>query len=210
MQKRFKHAVLFLFAAFVCQSIFAEKMQMNAMGKLNGLLNQFTTYQAQFKQVTTDLQNDVLQQSSGSVMMDRPDRFRWETRQPTHQIVITDGHVLWIYDVDLAQVTKQHIEKNTVYPAQLLLGDTRKMLGQFAIKVVPHENVLVFHLTPKQPTKQFRTISMAFLHDKLIEIQIENNLKQLTTFRFSQVKLNEKMRPEIFQFTPPAGVDVLK
>lgn len=210
MQKGLKYTVLFLFVAFVCQSIFADRMQMNAMGKLNGLLNQFTTYQAQFEQVTTDLQNEVLQQSTGSVMMDRPNYFRWETLQPTHQIVITNGTVLWMYDVDLKQVTKQTIQKNTVNPAQLLLGNTQKALEKFTIRMIPHQDVLIFHLTPKRSTKQFRTISMAFKHDKLTEIQIENNLKQLTTFRFSHVKLNEKINPSVFRFTPPAGVDVLK
>lgn len=207
-----KYINIFLFLALlISNAIFATtQTQSVAAAKLSGLLNQFTTFQAQFKQQTTDLENKVLQTSEGKMMLVRPGRFRWETNQPSRQIVITDGKTLWVYDVDLKQATKQTIQHGAINPAKVLSGDTHDLLEQFDVHMVPHHNVSVFQMIPKKHNQQFRSISMVFKNDKLIEMRIENNLEQITTFQFYDVLLNTSLSPELFEFKAPAGVDVLR
>src|SRR3989338_3432080 len=106
--QQFKFTFLFLLMIFSAPIFSAQ--QKTAALELTQLLNGFSTFQAQFTQTTTDVNHQVLQQSSGTMMLMRPGRFRWETQNPTHQIVITDGKTLWIYDVDLKQATKQAIQ----------------------------------------------------------------------------------------------------
>ena len=208
MRKYIQHSILFFFTAFISQAIFANP-SLSAAAKLSGLLNQFSTFQAQFKQKTIDPENNILQTSDGKMMLVRPGRFRWETNNPTHQIVITDGKVLWVYDIDLKQATEQKIQNSAINPAKLLSGDTHALLNNFDVRMIPHQNVLVFQLMPKKPNQQFRSVSMSFVNDKLSAMQIENSLQQTTTFSFSNVKLNENLSPSLFKFKAPNGVDVL-
>src|SRR3990167_4745124 len=149
MRKHIKSTILFFFIIFISDTIFAAT-QLSAIAKLSGLLNQFTTFQAQFKQKTTDVENNVLQESEGRMMLVRPGRFRFETHNPTHQIVITDGKTLWVYDVDLKQATKQTIQHSAINPAKLLSGDTNTLLKQFTVHMILHRDVLVFQLIPKK------------------------------------------------------------
>ncbi|OGT41507.1 MAG: outer membrane lipoprotein carrier protein LolA [Gammaproteobacteria bacterium RIFCSPHIGHO2_12_FULL_40_19] len=209
MRKHIKSTILFFFIIFISDTIFAAT-QLSAIAKLSGLLNQFSTFQAQFKQKTTDAENNVLQESAGKMMLVRPGRFRWETNNPTHQIVITDGKTLWVYDVDLKQATKQAIQNSAINPAKLLSGDTNTLLKQFDVHMVPHQNILVFHLIPKRQNQQFRSVSLAFTHDKLTGMQIENNLEQTSQFQFSDIMLNSHLSPSLFKFKAPTGVDVIQ
>src|SRR3990167_1363509 len=176
---------------FLCHTILADTL--SSADQLTRLLDQFTTLQAQFTQTTTDLNQNVLQMSRGNVMLERPGRFRWDTLQPSHQIVITNGNVLWIYDVDLKQATKQSIENMPMNPAKLLSGHVATLLKQFSIHMIPHQNIMVFQLIPKKPNRAFRSIALAFSHEKLQSRQIENTMEQTTRFNFSNVRLNDSL-----------------
>ena len=203
-----KYSFLFIAMLFFSISVFASTQSI-AAEKLSELLNGFTTFQANFTQVTQDGQLEVLQKSSGNMMLMRPGYFRWETQHPDHQIVITNGNTLWIYDVDLQQATKQSIKNTPMNPAKLLSGKVDLLLKQFSVTMIPHSKILVFQLTPKNPKQQFRSIAIAFKHDKLYRIQIRTNLEQTSTFTFSHIKMNKKLSPALFEFKAPSSVDVL-
>lgn len=208
MMKQLK--ILFLlFTLFFCVSIFADT-PMSAAGKLSELLNQFSTFQSNFMQKTVNLNQETLQYSSGIVMIERPGCFRWETLKPAHQIVITNGKKLWIYDVGLQQVTEQSIANNSMSPAKLLSGDADQLLQQFFVRMIPHGNILNFQLIPKKHNRQFKMIGLTFSHEKLISMQIENNMQQTTIFDFSRIVLNKRLSSSLFEFTAPRGVDVLQ
>jgi len=200
---------IFLGMLLFCHSIFAETQSFAAV-KLSELLNQFTTLQAQFKQTTVDASNHLLQHSYGRVMIQRPGRFRWETQSPTHQIVITDGKILWVYDVDLKQATKQAIQKSAINPAKLLSGNIHDLLKDFTIHLIVHSSAETFQLIPKKLNQQFHSLSMTFVHEKLSNMQIHSTLNQTTTFAFSDVRLNTHLDPLLFEFKAPSGVDVLQ
>lgn len=199
----------FLFLLFFSSVIFANSQQ-TAANKLSELLDQFTTFQSDFTQKTTDIQQQTLQRSNGLVMIERPGCFRWETKNPSHQIVITNGKKLWVYDVDLKQATEQSIANSTMNPAKLLSGNIDDLLNQFTVRMIPHKNIVVFQLIPKQPNQQFQSIAMAFSHDKLTSMQIENNMQQTTVFDFADIKLNTYFPSSLFEFTAPSGVNVMQ
>ncbi len=190
-------------------SIFASSQQTPAQN-LSNLLNQFTTLQAQFTQKTTSAHNTLLQHSNGTVMIKRPGQFRFETLKPEHQIVITNGNDLWVYDVALKQATKQSLQNSPMNPATLLSGNVNTLLQQFTVRFNQHSDLSVFQLIPKKNHQQFRSIIIAFSHEKLSSIQIQNNLNQTTQFTFSHIKLNAHLSPSLFYFNAPSGVDVLR
>lgn len=199
----------FMMGILFFSSVFAVE-QNPATIKLTQLLNQFTTYQADFTQTTTDGQNQLLQQSRGRMMLMRPDRFRWETQSPVHQIVITNGKTLWVYDLDLKQATEQSLHSMPINPAKLLSGDINALIKQFDVESIPHQRLMVFQLIPKKPTQQFRSIALTFQGNQLVRIQIQTNVYQTNTFNFTHIQLNQALSPSLFQFHAPSDVTVLK
>ena len=155
-------------------------------------------------------QQQILQKSNGYVMLKRPGQFRWETKKPMHQVIITNGKKLWVYDFDLKQATEQSVEHDQMNPAKFLSGNVHDMLEQFNVVMIPHHGILVFQLTPKKLNQSFRTIGIAFRYEKLISMQIQENSEQSTRFDFFDSKLNPHLPDSLFEFTAPAGVDVLR
>src|SRR5690554_816768 len=75
---------------------------------LNSFLNklsQLQNMQANFIQVMRDGKQRELQELSGKIMIEKPGKLFWQTNPPYEQLVISDGLSVWIYDMDLEQVT---------------------------------------------------------------------------------------------------------
>lgn len=183
----------------------------SAVNDLSQLLRGYKTYQASFTQVTYFGNSGRSQKSSGRVMMMRPGKFRWETNKPTNQIVIANGNILWIYDVDLQQATRQRISvQGGTNPAALLTGDVSKLTKLFTIKKIKRKGAPWFQLTPKSKGNSFTLVQMQFRKGRLVNMWVKNNLGQSTSFHFYRIRLNVPLSSKLFIFKPPRGVDVLK
>ena len=79
--------------------------------------------QAEFKQTLVDRAGEVTDESSGTLAIKRPDRFRWDYRDPHEQVIVSDGTRVWLYDADLEQVTVRKLDiALSSTPAMLLSG----------------------------------------------------------------------------------------
>jgi outer membrane lipoprotein carrier protein len=203
---KLKHVLFFIVLFSVMSCVAATH---SAAAQLSQLLNHFTTLQAQFTQITHDAQGNVMQKSMGTVMIARPGRFRFETVKPMHQIVITNGKVLWVYDVALKQATQQPIAQSQINPARILSGHVETLLQQFTVRTTSHKNRMVFQLIPKKSNQQFHSVEILFTHDVLSGMKIESSAGQTTQFDFSNVKLNARLPSSLFEFKAPKGVNTL-
>ena len=197
---------------FLTQLVFANE-SVTAAAQLSKLLNQFTTFQAEFTQQTFDKNRQLQQKSTGTVQIMRPGNFRWKTTSPSHQWVITNGTTLWIYDIDLQQVTQQPVDRSPMSPAKLLSGNVDQLLKQFHVSMQTFKNkVSIFQLIPQQSNtdEAFHSVSLIFFGNQLKRIEIQTRLAQINVFSFSQVVMNQPLSPALFTFKVPPGVEVLK
>jgi outer membrane lipoprotein carrier protein len=68
--------------------------------ELTQLLNNLKSSKADFTQTIMNGRGQILQQTSGTMTLQRPGRFRWEVRVPNKQLLMADGQRIWFYDVD--------------------------------------------------------------------------------------------------------------
>ena len=91
--------------------------------QLNAFIKETRAARASFTQIVVDAEGTTLQDSSGVVEFSRPGKFRWHYVKPFEQLVVGDGTNLWVYDKDLAQVTKRKLGAALgSSPAALLAG----------------------------------------------------------------------------------------
>ncbi|HTE41066.1 MAG TPA: outer membrane lipoprotein chaperone LolA, partial [Steroidobacteraceae bacterium] len=101
----------------------ATKSTVQPTNKLDEFLQSLQTLQADFRQLLRDGQGRLIEESQGTLAIQRPDRFRWDYREPHEQVIVADGKKLWLYDVDLEQVTVRPMEQSLAgTPASLLSG----------------------------------------------------------------------------------------
>lgn len=179
-----------------------------ASKNLNNLLNNVKSMTANFNQITKGGKTN--RSFNGTMAVERPNKFRWHTTGSVEQLVITNGNTLWIYDKDLAQVTKQTLSNQVGdTPALLLSGDPAKISSNFKV-TQPDSKKNYYRLYPKGKNATFKSLSISFNDGNPVMMVLQDNLGQTTTINFSNVKRNGKIDTGQFNFRPDKNVDVIE
>lgn len=174
---------------------------------LQAKLNAMRTMSATFNQ-TVKANKRQVSHSSGTMALNRPGRFRWQTIRPMAQLVIADGHRLWIYDADLEQVSVKKQDNGLGGTAALFLsGYNDTVTRDFVVTV--NQLGSVFDLRAKSTKANFQRVTLRFDGNILNGIGLYDQLGQHTDVHLSNIKVNPKLAPSLFQFKPPKGVDVV-
>ena len=83
--------------------------------------------QAGFTQRVSDAQGRIVQESAGSMAMQKPGRFRWDYTAPSPQTIVADGQRLWVHDPGLDQVRMvlPHHLGQQIHPLRLRHPESR-------------------------------------------------------------------------------------
>lgn len=166
---------------------------------------------ADFDQVQVDESGEVLQRASGIFLLERPDKFRWEYREPYRQVIVSDGREFRFYDVDLAQVTVRDVDASlSTTPAQLLAGGTG-LTEAFAIEPMARdrEGLDWVRLTPRSDDSDFREIRLGLQDDRPVRLDLDDQLGQTTRIRFSDIRINDGIDDQRFRLDVPDDVDIV-
>lgn len=184
--------------------------QSAAAERLNELLSRAQTITGDFSQMTLSANGANLQETTGSLALKRPGMFRWHTNPPLEQLLVSDGHSIWLYDPDLEQVTIQQVDQRLSHtPALLLSGDTSQLQDNFHIEWVHSGGVEDFNLTPTDVDSMFDNLRVSFSDGVINDMQMSDPVGQRTNILFSNIKLNEQLDDAQFVFEVPDGVDVI-
>lgn len=156
--------------------------------------------------------------SSGSFEFQRPGRFRFTYKKPFEQTLVADGQTLWMYDVDLNQVTaRKQAQTLGSTPAALIAAapDMKALQGDFELRDAPDRDGLQWvQATPRTKDGQLQAVRVGFrVTDKgseLAVLDILDSFGQRSVLTFTDFELNPVLAPGVFQFKPPAGADVIR
>ena len=173
-------------------------------------LNAIHTMSASFAQVVHAKKREI-SRSSGSMALARPGHFRWQTKDPMSQLVVADGTRLWIYDVDLEQVTVKKQEKGVGGTAGLFLsGYNDTVTRDFTVTVKQDGQKSAYDLHAKSKKANFTDVQLTFDGDRLVGIALRDQLGQRTLVTLTQIKQNPRLPSSLFEFKAPKGVDVIR
>ena len=184
------------------------------LGSSKSLADRLTVmkaFKANFTQTVMDGRGVMLQSTHGEIAVKRPGLFYWQTQPPLEQTLVSDGHQLWSYDPDLEQVTVQAVDQRlSQTPALLLSGEVEDLAASYAVTGVKlGEQQWQFQLLPKDPDTLFEQLILTFTNGTLVQMNLLDSLGQRSILEFTNVQINPVLDPALFQFTPPAGVDVI-
>jgi outer membrane lipoprotein carrier protein len=176
------------------------------------------TGRADFTQTVTsppkDGQAARTKTSSGSFEFQRPGRFKFVYSKPFEQTIVADGQTLWLYDVDLNQVTQRaQSQALGTTPAALLASapDLSALKSEFTLEAAPDADGLQWVLaSPKTKDGQLKSVRVGFAGEQLAALDILDSFGQRSLIRFTGMQANAPLPTSTFQFKPPAGADVVK
>ena len=192
-------------------SLFPIWVQASAVEHLREFVQKTQTFKASFHQKLLDQQYQVIQEASGSMMFQRPGKFRWVYEKPYQQLIVGDGNRVWFYDQDLNQVTVRQLDLAIGNSPAALLAGSSAIEKDFNLTDINVEDEIDWlEATPKHKETNFELIRMGFSKTgKLQEMILRDNFGQFTLLVFSETDFNPSLANELFQFKPPSGADVI-
>jgi chaperone LolA len=184
---------------------------------LDAYLSGVRTLRAEFSQEVTDGRGAQVQRASGSLVIQRPGKFRWELSpvsaagiKQTPQLMVADGKNLWFYDRDLDQVSvKPAATSLTATPASLLSGDGN-LAEFFEVRADgEREGLSWVRVVPKRGDADFREVRIGFKGKELTRMVLKDKLGQTVNLVFNSSARNVPVAENEVTFTPPAGADVI-
>ena len=151
--------------------------------------------------------------SNGTVSFEKPNRMRWDYAAPDRQTIVSDGETLWIYQPEEKQVLKAPLREafQATTPVTFLGG-----LGHVDRDFTPTlessaDDRWVLKLVPREARGVATLMLVVRKGDASIEeARISDPLGTTTRLALSDEKRNVSLGADLFHFTPPPGVDVVR
>jgi len=183
--------------------------------------NQLRTLQAEFTEVYRG--SGMERTESGTVWlakggMKKPGKMRWEYRSPREKLFVSDGRDAWFYVPGDRQVRKTAARKldDIRSPLAFLLGKSKLEKELQGLSLAPDVTPLaagdvVLRGVPQAMADRVSEILLEITPDhQIARIVIDEVDGSTTEYRFSDPKENIEIPAARFDFTPPAGTEVVE
>ncbi|RXZ44183.1 outer membrane lipoprotein chaperone LolA [Crenobacter cavernae] len=179
-----------------------------AVAQLKAFIASTKTLSADFTQTVTG--GGRQETASGTLEIARPGKFRWSYGKPYQQLIVGDGKTLWLYDQELAQVTKKSLDAALGSSPAALLAGNNAIERDYTLRETGKQGGLEWlAASPKNKDSGFAAIKMGFAAKQLKQMELTDSFGNVTRIAFSRLKKNPAIPAGHFRFTPPAGVDVM-
>tara|TARA_R110002153_G_scaffold264615_1_gene426638 strand:- start:9307 stop:9936 length:630 start_codon:yes stop_codon:yes gene_type:complete len=196
---------LWLLTAVLITSTYTFAADMDAKQQLKVKLSLLATYQANFTQTVVDIENTLLQQASGRIVLQQPNKLYWELFEPNESVLLADGDNIWNVDPFLEQVVVNSadvaLDNN---PLILLTNPDSSKWQEFTVSQSDNQ----FIITPLELNGGIESLRLVFNGDLLVELESQDGQQQKSVLSFSDIKQNKPLPANTFIFVIPEGYEL--
>lgn len=180
-----------------------------AHDRLNKALKALDSIQVSFEQTVVNDNNQVIQQSTGSLAIQRPNKFNWTYKTPNEQQIIADGKEVWVYDVDLKQASVKAMDETLNNTPIMILMNSKLLESDFNLNEIGQKNFLYWvELTPKSKDAQFERLYFGLDKNQIMAMDLRDAFGQSTQIVFKHHRYNVIHDPATFIFETAPDIDV--
>lgn len=200
MRKKMK-----LGSALLMVTLSWSAMADSASQELKQKLEQLKTYSATFVQQVTDVEGELLQESTGKILMAQPNKLRWQTNDEDGNVLLADGENLWHMDPLVEQVIVMS-QKNAVAnnPMILLTEPDSAHWKKFSIE----QQGATFIVSALTEESSIKSLVLTFSGQTLIALTLLDRQQQASALKFTDIQQNSPLESSQFTFTLPKGYDL--
>lgn len=204
-----------LAAAFLSASLFAQApalLPTQLAARVDRHYNHLHTLRTAFTETYQGM--GMERTESGTLLLEKPGRMKWEYDSPPGKMFLLDGKYAWFYTPGAAQVQRIAAKdlNDLRSPLRYLLGHTEleKELAHLTMSPAP-DGRFTLAGQPKHAQDRIAHVTLTVTAKGVITgIAIEDTGGALTRFTFTHEQPNVPIPPGTFHFTPPPGVPVVK
>ncbi len=173
------------------------------------------SFRATFEQT---LENTLLgrtTRSEGTLFQRQPDRFLMRFSDPAGDVIVSDGDYFWMYfpSVDAKQVIRTRRGGQGLDLRSQFIGDPVRRFAatSHGTEAVRGREAHVMTLVPREQLGYQRLKVWIDARDYLVRrFELTENNGNIRRFVLSDLATNPTLPDELFQFTPPAGAQVVE
>ncbi|MGB9232905.1 MAG: outer membrane lipoprotein carrier protein LolA [Terriglobales bacterium] len=157
-------------------------------------------------------------EESGTLLLKKPRKMRWEYRSPRVKLFVSDGQSVWFYLPAEKQLRRTDLRRldDVRSPIAFLLGKTKLEKELQGLSEAPdqapiHSGDTVLRGVPRGFVDQLSEVQLEITPaHQIARIVLVEPDGGTTEFRFSGWKENSDMADSQFRFSPPAGVETIE
>jgi outer membrane lipoprotein carrier protein len=199
----------FMLCGLLVSTVLAQANTVDAKSLLQEKLLAIKSFQADFAQTVLDYEGVVLQQATGKISLQQPNKLYWQLFEPNESILLADGDSLWNIDPFLEQVVVYTqgtaIEDN---PLILLTDPQSDKWQEYQVSQGVEALAGQFIITPIQAGGTITRLNLRFENGQLMAIQTEDGQQQTSTLIFSDMQQNQALPNKQFVFSMPDGYEL--
>ncbi len=182
--------------------------------KVQALYQATKSFTADFEQEVFWRRAESMRLSKGKVWFKRPGCMRWEYTWPERYLIVSDGKEVYLYSPADNQVLI--LPWNRAVSPKVTLGfltGKGNLLKDFVLLGAEQlgSDLWALDLRPREENPQVERLRLVVKKDGLIQaLWFWDYLGNLTKIRFKHLKRNVRLKDELFIFTPPKGVEIIK
>lgn len=150
---------------------------------------------------------------SGTLLLRKPGRMRWDYSQPAGKLFISDGKMLWLYTPAENRVEKMKFQETEDMRAPLafLLGKLHFDKEFRNLQARPDGTLTRVTAEPKTDNLPYSAVEFAVTSDKMIrEVKVTGFDKSILDFTFDHEKVDPPLADHLFEFEMPKGAELVE
>jgi outer membrane lipoprotein carrier protein len=178
---------------------------------------------------TQDLNADFLQETAiksikktereeGKVFFKNPKNMLWEYTKPKGKKLVINSQTSWLYLASEKVAYKQKSE--SIFQSKFLINffaGAGKLKDDFVIKhaepkAYDKDGNYLLVLIPREKTTACNSVKLTIDKNNfnILQVSFDDVMGNSTTLKFSNISINTGLTQKMFQFRPPAGVQVFE
>lgn len=208
-----------LLAALPCVSMAADLPPIDdVIGKLQHIYEKTNDFHADFVQKTFVKSAKKTTVEEGSVFFKNPKNMLWKYTKPEVKKLIINSRKAWLY---LPQEKIAYTQNaDNIFKSKMLIKfliGLGKLKDEFSIEYAKPDatdkdgNYLLL-LTPVEKNPLCESLNLTVDKNNLyiLQVSFDDVFGNFTTLNFSNISMNKGITEKIFEFKPPAGVQIFK
>lgn len=171
--------------------------------ELRSILQKINNFSAEFEQLITDGNEELIQQATGNITVAKPQKLRWEIIDPEPSLLIADSQTIFNVDPFVEQVTLiDQTDMTNSNPLMLLISNEQ---SQWDSVTVSKQND-AFIITPTGVDSSITQLVLEFdSATRLTGLSSTDRQEQKSTLKFTNLMANQPISDDLFVFEVPAN-----
>ncbi len=185
------------------------------LARLQQRYSSIKTFTADFTQTFSS--QGIRQEESGTLVMKKPGKMRWEYQHPRSKLFLSDGEKAFFYVPEEQQVMVSTIGQDELDTPLLFLFGRGDLGREFAVSYETEEEPsqpgnLLLRLEPLVPRGEFSRVLLELEPEQLRirRLTVIEPIGSRNDYLLSEVRENVRVPDRTFRFTIPKGTEVIR